>query len=194
MRKVQRSLLLGSLLLLGTLSSAQYQYADVPEGHWAYEATKHLLESYILVSTMDSGKFLGNLPFSRYEFAMWLDRLNVTVTRSFTNIQCDFPTGRSGAVADSGGLDLRLGEVRSHLATKAKRGGSDEPRRGAPRAHAGERRRSFELETSPIGNLGASLRSTPAELLHTRGVVCTGGWSRSLVLRWARYRNGLEAF
>jgi hypothetical protein len=48
---------------------AQDSFPDVPMGHWAYDALKTLRDEHLLVGYPD-GKYRGDRPLSRYEFAV----------------------------------------------------------------------------------------------------------------------------
>jgi len=50
------------------------EYADVPRGHWAYEAIARLSQAGIIEGYPD-GNYYGNKPMTRYEFAVAIARL-----------------------------------------------------------------------------------------------------------------------
>ena len=50
--------------------------ADVPRGHWAYDAVQ-LVQRFGLMQGNPQSQFLGDKPMTRYEFAAALRRLNV---------------------------------------------------------------------------------------------------------------------
>ena len=53
-------------------------FADVPENHWAYEAVKHLA-AYGLVIGFPDGEYKGNEPMTRYQLAMVVARMLVSL-------------------------------------------------------------------------------------------------------------------
>lgn len=74
-------LLLGSALLacllaggLARRGSAQTQFADIPHGHWAASAVADL-QSKGIVTKSDGARFNGNQYLTRYEAAIYLDRI-----------------------------------------------------------------------------------------------------------------------
>jgi len=97
--------LLTSLLLLLLAGAALAQTADVPPGHWAYEAVQTLLSRGYL-STDAQGLFRGDEPVSRFDLA-------VLVARMLEDIQA----GRVqvGTAADIGLLRRLESEFRAEL-------------------------------------------------------------------------------
>ncbi len=69
-----------SVLLVIALAvpAAAGPFADVPENHWAYEAVKHLA-AYGLVIGFPDGEYKGNEPMTRYQLAMVIARLLVSL-------------------------------------------------------------------------------------------------------------------
>lgn len=72
--KNMRTGLLTSLLLLLLAVGASAQTADVPPGHWAYEAVQTLLSRGYL-SADDEGLFRGDEPVSRFDLAAVVARM-----------------------------------------------------------------------------------------------------------------------
>lgn len=70
-------LMLG-IALIGSITApravAQPEIHDVPRGHWAYEAVTTLSLRGIFEGDLE-GRFNGNQPITRYEFAVALARL-----------------------------------------------------------------------------------------------------------------------
>lgn len=69
-----------SVLLVIALAvpAAAGPFADVPENHWAYEAVKQLA-AYGLVIGFPDGEYKGNEPMTRYQMAMVIARLLVSL-------------------------------------------------------------------------------------------------------------------
>ncbi|NLJ61428.1 MAG: S-layer homology domain-containing protein, partial [Firmicutes bacterium] len=69
-----------SLLLVAALAvpAAAGPFSDVPENHWAYEAVKQLA-AYGLVIGFPDGEYKGNEPMTRYQLAMVVARLLVSL-------------------------------------------------------------------------------------------------------------------
>ena len=120
-KEIQQAFAIGLTLCMAAFGSAQDRYADVPEGHWAYKATSHLLDGHIFVVTGDAGKFLGIYPLNRYEFAMLLDRLYRFAVSEFTDMLSSFPLGRIGAAVDPGALLLLSDDLKAQLEEKVKK-------------------------------------------------------------------------
>ncbi len=69
-----------SVLLVIALAvpAAAGPFTDVPENHWAYEAVKQLA-AYGLVIGFPDGEYKGNEPMTRYQLAMVVARLLVSL-------------------------------------------------------------------------------------------------------------------
>jgi len=69
-----------SLLLVAALAvpAAAGPFSDVPENHWAYEAVKQLA-AYGLVIGFPDGEYKGNEPMTRYQLAMVVARMLVSL-------------------------------------------------------------------------------------------------------------------
>ncbi len=66
------------LVLALAVPTAAGPFADVPENHWAYEAVKQLA-AYGLVEGFPDGTFKGAEPMTRYQMAMVIARLLVSL-------------------------------------------------------------------------------------------------------------------
>ncbi|MBC7082933.1 MAG: S-layer homology domain-containing protein [Firmicutes bacterium] len=66
------------LVLALAVPTAAGPFADVPENHWAYEAVKQLA-AYGLVEGFPDGTFRGAEPMTRYQMAMVIARLLVSL-------------------------------------------------------------------------------------------------------------------
>ena len=64
----------GALLQSGAQAQAGGPFADVPQGHWAYDAVNDLAKRGIFTGYPD-GTFSGKRALTRYEFAVAIQRL-----------------------------------------------------------------------------------------------------------------------
>lgn len=53
-------------------------FADVPPGHWAYDAVRAVYWTGIMEGNLE-GRFQGDKPMTRYEFAAAMERLNQVI-------------------------------------------------------------------------------------------------------------------
>lgn len=88
MFKLALSLVFTAALVVPAM--AQDMYPDVPENHWAYDAIARLRKDNILVPGLVPGqdnKYLGRCNLTRYEFAVYIDRLYRVITSRFADLQ-----------------------------------------------------------------------------------------------------------
>ncbi|MGB4159569.1 MAG: S-layer homology domain-containing protein, partial [Bacillota bacterium] len=78
MRKYLPVVLSVLLVIALAVPAAAGPFADVPQHHWAYEAVKQLA-AYGLVIGFPDGEFKGNEPLTRYQMAMVIARLLVSL-------------------------------------------------------------------------------------------------------------------
>lgn len=79
MMKKYLPVILSVLLVIAlAMPAAAGPFADVPQHHWAYEAVKQLA-AYGLVIGFPDGEFKGNEPLTRYQMAMVIARLLVSL-------------------------------------------------------------------------------------------------------------------
>ncbi|MGE5588912.1 MAG: S-layer homology domain-containing protein, partial [Clostridia bacterium] len=79
MMKRYMPIALAAILVLAlAVPTAAGPFADVPENHWAYEAVKQLA-AYGLVEGFPDGTFKGAQPMTRYQMAMVIARLLVSL-------------------------------------------------------------------------------------------------------------------
>ncbi len=119
---------------------AQDAFADVPRGHWAYQAL-HTLRKYGIVEGYPDGTFGGGRELTRYEFAQALWRAvnflrNSGALRGAPGMRGDRgQRGREGPA----GLPGKAGELaRGGAQVAGPRGAEGEPGREGPRGAQGE--------------------------------------------------------
>lgn len=78
MKRYMPIALVAILVLALAVPAAAGPFADVPENHWAYEAVKQLA-AYGLVEGFPDGTFKGAEPMTRYQMAMVIARLLVSL-------------------------------------------------------------------------------------------------------------------
>ena len=66
------------LVIALAVPAAAGPFTDVPENHWAYEAVKQLT-AYGLVVGFPDGEYKGNEPMTRYQMAMVIARMLVSL-------------------------------------------------------------------------------------------------------------------
>jgi len=97
---------IGASALLPLTAQAQGgPFADVPQGHWAYDAVNQLAQRGIFTGYPD-GTFGGRRALTRYEFAVALQRMLQEINRRIEAIQLKpgppGPMGEKGAKGDKG--------------------------------------------------------------------------------------------
>jgi hypothetical protein len=91
----------GAAVLLPGAAQAQQggPFADVPQGHWAYDAVNDLAKKGIFTGYPD-GTFQGKRALTRYEFALALQRMLTEVQREIASIPR--PNGGTGQPGQNG--------------------------------------------------------------------------------------------
>src|SRR5947209_15493970 len=74
MKKLALLVGVAAVLCLGRPASAQGVFADVPQGHWAYDAVNELAAHGIFTGYPDQ-TFGGKRALTRYEFAVAIQRM-----------------------------------------------------------------------------------------------------------------------
>ena len=128
MFKLALSLVFTAALVVPAM--AQDMYPDVPENHWAYDAIARLRKDNILVPGLvpgDNGKYLGRCNLTRYEFAVYIDRLYRVITSRFAEMQAQIDalkTGNKGDV-DLSGLQKQIDDLKAQMDAKANKSDLD---------------------------------------------------------------------
>ena len=91
------------LLLALCATAVCAQTTDVPKDHWAYEAIRQLADRGYVLGYPD-GKFLGDRPLTRYEFATIVARILNEVDEKITAAKATAPT--VSTPAESGQLTV----------------------------------------------------------------------------------------
>jgi len=99
---------IGASALLPLAAQAQGgPFADVPQGHWAYDAVNQLAQRGIFTGYPD-GTFGGRRALTRYEFAVALQRMLQEINRRIEAIQLKpGPPGPQGAPGQKGDTGAR---------------------------------------------------------------------------------------
>jgi hypothetical protein len=72
--------LFGFILLQWLLAGGAFSFQDVPSGHWASGSVVYL-ESKGVFKDLSGNQFKGSDKVSRYEFALWLDRVAAALSK-----------------------------------------------------------------------------------------------------------------
>ncbi|MES1227692.1 MAG: hypothetical protein ABUL72_03420, partial [Armatimonadota bacterium] len=124
MFKLALSLVFATALVVPAM--AQDMYPDVPENHWAYDAIARLRKDNIIVPGLipgDTGKYLGRCNLTRYEFAVYVDRLYRVILSKFSDMQAqiDALPKTGGGSTDLSGVQRQIDELKAAMDSKANK-------------------------------------------------------------------------
>lgn len=100
---------------------AQDMYPDVPQNHWAYDAIERLRKDNVLVPGLVPGygdKYMGRCNLTRYEFAVYIDRLYRVMTQRYDNLQEQInglKGNQGGTTFDPTSLQNQINELKAQV-------------------------------------------------------------------------------
>ena len=119
MFKLALSLVFTAALVVPAMAQDNTMYPDVPENHWAYDAIARLRKDNILVPGLvpgdTSGKFLGRCYLTRYEFAVYIDRLYRVITSKFADMQAQIDALKTGDKTDLGPMQKQIDDLKAQI-------------------------------------------------------------------------------